>query len=162
CASKLGVLIVLFPLELTTGVWPWGDPSTVESRHPRVLARRAWYAWHWRRRFASYRVRTALSTFAQTWVRRPWAVDAPVLYPTNDIAFPDLPKENAIVSVGRFTTTTVSKAQHELVRLFRDRLVRGSGAQAWTYYCLGQIGDMVSDREYFAQVREQARAHPIQ
>jgi glycosyltransferase involved in cell wall biosynthesis len=125
------------------------------------MARRAWYGWQWRQRFASYRVRTSLSVFAQSWVRRRWDVETEVLYPPNDLAFPEVPKENAIVSVGRFTTTTVSKAQDELVRLFRDRLARGAGEQAWTYYCLGQIGDMPSDRDYFARVQREALGHPI-
>jgi L-malate glycosyltransferase len=162
CASKLGVLIVLFPLEVTARLWPWSDDHALDSRHPRLLARRAWYAWQWRQRFSSYRVRTALSTFAQTWVRRRWDVDVEVLYPPNDIAFPDVPKENAIVSVGRFTTTTVSKAQDELVRLFRDRLRRDTASPAWNYYCLGQIGDVPADREYFARVQGEAHGQPIQ
>jgi glycosyltransferase involved in cell wall biosynthesis len=162
CASKLGVLIVLFPLELTTRVWPWADPATLASWHPRIIARRARYAWAWRRRFASYRVRTALSSFAQHWVHRLWGVETQVLYPPNDIAFADLPKEDAIVSVGRFTTTTVSKAQHELVRLFRDRLTPGDRARPWTYHCVGQIGDRSADRAYFASVQREARGHPIE
>lgn len=162
CATRLGVLIVLFPLELKSRVWPWSDPATIASLHPRVVARRAWYGWLWRKRFASYHVRTALSTFAQHWVRRRWDVETGVLYPPNDIAFPELPKENAIVSVGRFTTTTVSKAQDELVRMFRDRLVRDDESRPWTYYCLGQIGDMAPDREYFARVQREALGHPIQ
>jgi glycosyltransferase involved in cell wall biosynthesis len=159
CAAPCGALIVLFPLELTSRLWPWSDPATSSSVHPRALMRRARYGWLWRQRFASYGVRTALSAFAQRWVRRRWAVDTDVLYPPNDIAFPDLPKEHAIVSVGRFTTTTVSKAQAELVALFRDRLRRGS---EWTYHCLGQIGDDAADRAYFARVQAEAAGHPIQ
>src|SRR5262249_26385586 len=54
------------------------------------------------------------------------------------------------------------KAQAELVRLFRDRLIRSNGEQQWTYYCLGQIGDRDTDREYFAQVQREAQAQPIQ
>jgi glycosyltransferase involved in cell wall biosynthesis len=122
------------------------------------MLRRARYAWLWRQRFASYRVRTALSTFAQHWVKRRWAVDTDVLYPPNDIAFPDVAKENIVVSVGRFTTTTVSKAQAELVQLFRDRLHRRS---AWSYQCLGQIGDAPADRAYFARAVAEASGHPI-
>lgn len=158
CAARCGALIVLFPLELTPRLWPWSDPKTSSSVHPRVLLRRARYAWLWRQRFASYRVRTALSAFAQCWVRKHWAVDTDVLYPPNDIAFPDLPKEDAIVSVGRFTTTTVSKAQAELVTIFRDRLERRDG---WTYHCLGQIGDEAADREYFERVQREATGQPI-
>jgi L-malate glycosyltransferase len=158
CAATCGALIVLFPLELTSRLWPWSDPSTSSSVHPRALARRARYGWLWRQRFASYRVRTALSVFAQHWVQRRWAVDTDVLYPPNDLAFPDLPKDRAIVSVGRFTTTTVSKAQAELVQIFRDRLDR---RDEWTYHCLGQIGDDPADREYFARVQREACGQPI-
>ena len=157
-AARCGALIVLFPLELTSRLWPWSDPDTQASLHPRALMRRAHYAWLWKQRFASYRVRTALSTFAQRWVKRRWSVDTDVLYPPNDIAFPDVAKENTVISVGRFTTTTVSKAQAELVQLFRDRLDHGRG---WSYQCLGQIGDAPADREYFARVRTEARGHPI-
>jgi glycosyltransferase involved in cell wall biosynthesis len=158
CAAPCGALIVLFPLELTSRVWPWSDPTTQSSWHPRALLRRARYAWLWKQRFASYRVRTALSTFAQQWVKRLWAVDTDVLYPPNDIAFPDVAKENIVVSVGRFTTTTVSKAQAELVQVFRDQLDRRS---AWSYQCLGQIGDAPADRAYFARAVAEASGHPI-
>jgi glycosyltransferase involved in cell wall biosynthesis len=157
CAAKLGALIVLFPLELTSRLWPWSDPATA-SLQPRALARRARYAWLWRQRFATYRVRTALSGFSQSWTRRRWDVDTQVLYPPNDLAFPEVPKENAIVSVGRFTTTTVSKAQAELVAMFRDRLDRRGD---WLYHCLGQIGDDPADRAYFARVQQAASGHPI-
>jgi glycosyltransferase involved in cell wall biosynthesis len=158
CAAQCGALIVLFPLELSSRLWPWSDPETQSSLHPRALVRRARYAWLWRQRFASYRVRTALSAFAQRWVKRLWSVDTDVLYPPNDIAFPEVDKENAVVSVGRFTTTTVSKAQVELVQLFRDRVSHGD---AWTYHCLGQIGDAEADRAYFARVQRDAQGHPI-
>jgi glycosyltransferase involved in cell wall biosynthesis len=121
--------------------------------------RRARYGWLWKQRFASYRVRTALSGFAQNWTRRRWDVDTQVLYPPNDLTFPVLTKEDAIVSVGRFTTTTVSKAQAELVQMFWDRITRVS--RNWTYHCLGQIGDDPADREYFARVRDAANGHPI-
>jgi glycosyltransferase involved in cell wall biosynthesis len=158
CAARLGVLIVLFPLELCSRLWPWSDGIGTTGLHPRAMARRARYGLLWRQRFASYRVRTALSRFAQEWVRRVWAVRTGVLFPPNDTDFPNPPKHDAIVSVGRFTTNTVSKAQVELVRLFRDRI---SGVAGWSYYCLGQIGDASEDREYFARVQAEARGASI-
>jgi glycosyltransferase involved in cell wall biosynthesis len=160
CAAPLGALIVLFPLEVR--VWPWSDPATTSSLRPRVIARRARYGWLWRQRFASYRVRTSLSLFAQDWVRRLWAVDTDVLYPPNETVFPELPKENVVVSVGRFATRSVSKAQVELVQMFRDRLGRpGTSSAGWTYACLGQIDDDPADRAYFARALTEARGYPI-
>jgi glycosyltransferase involved in cell wall biosynthesis len=159
CAAPLGALILLFPLEVR--VWPWSDPATNSSVRPRLLARRARYGWLWRRRFGSYRVRTSLSRFAQEWVRRLWAVDTDVLYPPNETFFPDLPKENRVVSVGRFTTRSVSKAQVELVQMFRDRLGRaGAPGAAWTYACHGQIDDDPADRAYFARAQAEAARDP--
>jgi glycosyltransferase involved in cell wall biosynthesis len=161
CAAPLGALIVLFPLEVR--VWPWSDPATRSSLRPRLVARRARYGWLWRRRFGSYRVRTSLSTFAQDWVRRLWAVETEVVYPPNETVFPELPKENVVVSVGRFTTRSVSKAQVELVQMFRDRLARtGAPGAGWTYSCLGQIDDDPADRAYFERAQAEARGHPIQ
>jgi glycosyltransferase involved in cell wall biosynthesis len=160
CRARLGVLIVLFPLEPRWALWPWSDPAIgVRRWDPRKLVRRVIYETRWWRRFGSYHVRTALSAFAQRWTRELWAIDTAVMYPPNEIAFPSLPKQNRVISIGRFTARGVSKAQVELTRMFRDVLRDGDGQ--WEYACIGAVGDVPDDIAYFTRVKTEAQGHPI-
>jgi glycosyltransferase involved in cell wall biosynthesis len=60
-------------------------------------------------------------------------------------------KQNAVLSVGRFSTSGHRKKHPELIRAFGDlRALRDGG---WSYECLGGLGVSEADQSYFRTVQ---------
>jgi glycosyltransferase involved in cell wall biosynthesis len=150
CRAAHGVFVVLFPVFGPRLPVPWKEPWRAGSFAVKAL-RRLYWNWGWRRRLATYQLRLAISEYTRAWTRRLWGVDCQVLYPPVDTSFPEVPKSDLILSVGRFTTSGHRKRQHELMAAYRD-LVRG-GLQGWGYQSVGGLGESPEDSAYFAAVR---------
>lgn len=157
CAAKIGVLIVLFPLEPQNHVWPWSESGSRLS--PRRMLQEWRHGQRWRQVFGSYGVRTSLSTFCQDWVRRLWHTDSEVLYPPSAFASPAAEREAAVISIGRFAVEGVSKHQLELARMFRDDVA--PHAPGWRYACVGSLDPQSEGRRYWQDVLSVAKQAPI-
>ena len=149
CHARTGALLVLFPFYVRPPDMPEMArlPAWKRARH------RLYYDFEWRRRLATYRHVFAISEFARQWTERRWGVDSRVIYPPVDVDFVGGPKENLILSVGRFSTAAHTKKQLEMMRAFREL---EHTARGWTYECVGGLNDRDQNRAYFERVRELA------
>jgi glycosyltransferase involved in cell wall biosynthesis len=151
CHAREGALLVLFPFYVR-------PPDMPEMRRLPLwkrLRHRAYYDFEWTRRLATYRHVFAISEFARVWTRRRWGIDASVIHPPVDIDFTSGPKDDLILSVGRFSTMAHTKKQMEMMRTFRDS--RYDALRSWTYACVGGLNDREENRDYFERVREAGR-----
>ena len=154
CHAPVGLLAVLFPWFNRREVVPWRfDSSTLRSR-----LRSAYRDWEWERRFATYQAKIANSEFTRRYAKRWWDIDCEVVYPPTNNDFELTVKADAILSVGRFATLGHSKKQLEMATAFSH--MQASVLPDWSYYCVGGLGDLREDVEYFERVRQQdARGH---
>jgi glycosyltransferase involved in cell wall biosynthesis len=99
------------------------------------------------------------SDYTQEWTRRWWQRDSVVITPPVRLRSPG-PKEQLIVSVGRFfgEQSGHSKRQLEMVQAFRTLIERG--ATGWRLVLIG--GCSGADREYAMKVREAAEGLPVE
>lgn len=158
CYARRGVLLVLFPAEGKPQVWPWNEPAGTTPLLKRVV-RNAWYAGRWRRVFASYDHCISISEFTARWVRDRWQRESEIIYPLVQASFTPRPKENLILSVGRFSRRGTRKKQLEMVQAFAR--LSGTLPAGWEYLCLGGVANDPDDQAYFREVAQAAGGYPI-
>jgi glycosyltransferase involved in cell wall biosynthesis len=107
----------------------------------------------------SYDLFVANSRYTGRWAKQWWGVDSDVLSPPVQLRSPG-PKEQLIVSVGRFfgAGSGHSKRQLEMVHAFRQ-LVEG-GLTGWRLVLIG--GCSPEHREYAMEVRRAAQGLPVE
>jgi glycosyltransferase involved in cell wall biosynthesis len=151
CHARRGALIVLFPTPTAPYVRPGGgvDWPLALRRLPRYL----YQTWQWRRRMATYGVRTAISTFSKGWARRRWKIDCDVVHPPVDTGFGRARKEPLVLSVGRFAIEGEghTKKQAEMLASFRE--LESEGHDGWRYVSVGGVGDTDAHRDFFARLQ---------
>jgi glycosyltransferase involved in cell wall biosynthesis len=155
CHAPTGVLVVLFPFSKRPALWPpregtrgWIDLKERLGRH--------YLDWEWRRRLASYAVPTCNSEYTRQWTRRWWGLDCQVFYPPVDVDFPPAAKENAVLSVSRFTSM---KKQAEMAAAFAQ--MEDLHREGWKYYCAGGVGDREDERKILMRVQKLGEDRPI-
>lgn len=150
CYARHGVLMVLFPFFQRN--WMRDDPP--RGIDPRRRVRNAYLDFEWRRRMRTYSHITSNSEFTRRWTKAYWDVDSTIVYPPVDIASPVRPKQDVVLSVGRFSTTGAAKKQGEIIRAFNDLpALHGAG---WRHHSVGGLSDQPADRAYFAQLQSMA------
>jgi L-malate glycosyltransferase len=155
CHARAGVLIVLFPLSRRSEQWPWSEPIPSGSLHMRQRLRGWYYDWRWKKCFDSYQSKLAISEFSRKWTREYWGLDCRVLYPAVETRFAQRPKQNRIISVGRFSLTGPRKNHPLMLETFADLVdVRQQG---WRYHSLGGMSDSATDQAYFESLQRMAR-----
>ena len=151
CHARRGALIVLFPTPTAPYVRHGGgtDWPLALRRLPRYL----FQTWQWRRRLATYGVKTAISAFSKEWARRRWRIECEVVHPPVDTGFRPAEKEPMILSVGRFAVQAEghTKKQAEMLAAFRE-LERG-GLGGWEYVSAGGLNDTPAHRDFFARLK---------
>ena len=107
----------------------------------------------------SYDLFVANSRYTGSWAKQYWGVDTEVLSPPVHLRSPG-PKEQLIVSVGRFfgAGSGHSKRQLEMVHAFRN-LVE-AGLTGWRLVLIG--GCSPEHREYAMEVRRAAEGLPVE
>jgi glycosyltransferase involved in cell wall biosynthesis len=155
CHAPRGVLMVLFPLSEPPGLERpahalpgWG--ANVKSRLGRY-----YHEWEWRRRLATYDVKTANSQFTRAWTEQLWHVDCQVCYPPVDVDAERGNKSNIIVSVGRFSPL---KKQAEMMTAFRH--MEHIHALGWQFRCAGGVGKSEVEQSYFEKVSNLGENRP--
>ena len=151
CHARTGVILTLFPFHDRISFWPWADDAISGARSLKRQLRRLYSNWVWQKRFDSYRYRLSISEYARKWTRARWGIDTDLLYPPVDTSFDQSPKENLVLSVGRFSTCSHSKRQLETMSVFRD--MSGTSLQGWSYYSVGGLADHGADHAYFDEVK---------
>jgi glycosyltransferase involved in cell wall biosynthesis len=147
CHAPRGALIIHFPYFDRHKTFPW----TKDGTEFRKRIRRMYADWEWRKRFEGYQVTMCNSEFTQKYTKKWWDLDSQVIYAPTKSDFSVVNKENMILSVGRFTTTSgTSKRQLELVTAFKE--LKYAGLKDWSYYSVGGLRDMPEDHAYFKQV----------
>jgi glycosyltransferase involved in cell wall biosynthesis len=151
CHAAMGALIILFPISTAPYVNPQGGTLMKSAlRHP---GRWLYQQWEWKRRMASYQLKTAISNFSRGWTLRRWRVDCDVVYPPVDTHFRDVEKERIILSVGRFALEGEghTKKQRETLAAFRQ--MENDGLRDWKYFCVGGLTNTAEHRTYFGELR---------
>ena len=130
-------------------------PDTPEMKQLPIwkqLRHRAYYDFEWRRRLATYRSRCANSAYTREWTYRRWHIDTEVIHPPVDIDLPQGPKDNLVLSVGRFSTLAHTKKQAEMMGAFCE--LQPTTLGRWTYACVGGLNTREENHAYFERVRE--------
>ncbi len=158
CLARRGALIVLFPTPTAPYVRHGGgfDWPLALRRLPRYL----YQTWQWRRRMATYEVKTAISAFSKEWARRRWRIECDVVHPPVDTSFRPAVKEPMILSVGRFAVEGEghTKKQAEMLAAFRE--LDGELSPGWEYVSAGGLSDTPAHREFFARLGALAEGLP--
>lgn len=154
CHARRGALIVLFPTPTAPYVRHGGgtDWPLALRRLPRYL----FQTWQWRRRLATYGVKTAISAFSKEWARRRWRMECEVVHPPVDTDFRRAAKEPLVLSVGRFAVEGEghTKKQAEMLAAFRE--LEGEGRRGWEYASVGGLADTDAHRDFFARLQASA------
>lgn len=158
CAARHGLVYCHFPFE-----WhPSQELSRTEgwalrsglSRWVRTLGYTA--LWHWRMR--GYRTVIGNSQFTSSWIQRRWKRAAEVLYPPVAVTTALLPKENIIVSLGRFIVTD-GKNHGLQLETFRKFVFLNGGA--WRLCLIGFCTDLPQDLAYLDKLKSLAADLPV-
>jgi glycosyltransferase involved in cell wall biosynthesis len=142
-------LIVLFPTPTAPYTKQEGGFSPEAFRHP---AEWIYQSWEWKRRMATYQLKTAISDFSRQWVQRRWGIDCEVVHPPVNTQFRRVAKRQVILSVGRFAAKDEghSKNQAEMIATFGE--LRSEGGAGWEYHCAGGLGDTSEHHKLFADL----------
>jgi len=150
CRAPNGVLIVLFPFFQRN--WMRLDPP--QGFDPRRRIRDAYYEFEWRQRMRSYSTIVSISEFTRRWTKEYWDLESAVVYPPVDTSIVSEPKENLVLSVGRFSTTGHPKKHGEIIRAFND--LSALQETGWRHHSVGTLSDQPADRAYFGQLQGMA------
>ena len=158
CHAGRGALIVLFPTPTAPYILHAGGVNwrLALRRFPRYL----YQTWQWRRRVATYSLKTAISEFSKEWARRRWQIDCEILHPPVDTNFRPVEKEPLILSVGRFAIEGEghTKKQAEMLKVFRD--LERERTSGWQYFSVGGLSDTPAHNEFFARLKRLADGAP--
>jgi L-malate glycosyltransferase len=115
--ARFGVLVLLFPMSSPFETWPLADVNP-DTRSVRSRLSRIFYRRRYERLWKGYGVKLAVSNFTAAWARTRWGIDCDVLYPLVDGSAADRPKEEMVLTLGRFSVSGVSKHQREMAAAF--------------------------------------------
>lgn len=158
CHAPRGALLIHFPWLNPRVTWPWTDAPPDAGLRGRL--RNAYFDWEWRKRFESYQVKTANSNFTSKWAKLWWGINCRVVYAPADAKFAGGPKENVVLSVGRFATLAHTKKQLEMATAFGEMTeAHGLG---WQYWSAGGVGESPEEMAYFDAVKRVGESHGAQ
>ncbi|MCD6429445.1 glycosyltransferase family 4 protein [bacterium] len=83
-----------------------------------------------------------------------------VLYPPVE-QFSPLPKENIILSVGRFFTGGHCKKQLEMIKAFKGLYDKSNIMKGWEYHLVGGVSTNIGDLKYLKRCQKEAQGYPI-
>lgn len=148
--AKKSALICLFPTPTAPYVKPEGGVDVALAR--KRPARYLYQSWAWKKRMASYQIKTAISDFSGSWARKRWCIDCEIVYPPVDTAFGRVEKEKIILSVGRFALVGEghTKKQEEMLGVYIS--MNGERPLDWTYFCAGGLGVKPEHKAYFERL----------
>ena len=148
--AKKNALICLFPTPTAPYVKPEGGLEVALAR--KRPARYLYQTWLWKKRMATYHLKTAISAFSRSWAQKRWGIDCEVIYPPVDTAFGRVEKEKFILSVGRFAIEGEghTKKQEQMLGVYNR--MNGGRPLDWKYFCVGGLGPTPGHRAYFERL----------
>jgi glycosyltransferase involved in cell wall biosynthesis len=148
--AKKNALICLFPTPTAPYVKPEGEVDVELAR--KRPARYLYQSWAWKKRMATYQLKTAISDFSRSWARKRWGIECEIVYPPVDIAFRRVEKDKIILSVGRFALDSEghTKKQKEMLGVYSS--MNGERTLAWKYFCVGGLGATPEHKAYFEKL----------
>jgi L-malate glycosyltransferase len=146
--AKRSAMLVLFPFYIR----PPDMPEMKQLPLWKQLRHRAYYDVEWRRRLDTYDTRCSISSFAREWTRRRWNVETEIVHPPVDVDLPQGPKDNLVLTVGRFSTMAHTKKQLEMMQAFGE--LQRAALGRWTYASVGGLNTREENHAYFERVRE--------
>lgn len=154
CRARRGALIILFPWETAPHLSPTPPELLRRSALRRQVVHR-YQRFEWHRRFEGYQVVTAISDFSRRWTIRRWQIESEIAHPPVDTSFNIAPKENIILSVGRFTIEGEGhrKNQPHMLAAYRQVEPRLSH---WEYQTVGGLRNTKAHHAFLASLKEQA------
>jgi glycosyltransferase involved in cell wall biosynthesis len=148
--AKKGALICLFPTPTAPYIKPEGgvDVALARKRPLKYL----YQSWAWKKRMATYQLKTAISDFSRSWAQKRWGIDCEIVYPPVNTAFDRVKKDKIILSVGRFVIKGEghTKKQEEMLDVYRR--MNGERPHDWKYFCVGGLGITPEHKVYFEQL----------
>lgn len=159
CHASHGLVYCHFPIESSPD-----ESLKTDARWKRRNAIDRWargtaYRCMWQTRMSGYRKILANSAFTAKWIERRWGMSAEVLYPPVELSVPIVQKRNLIVSVGRFTSSRISKNQLAQISAFRDFVAQVS--ESWQLCLIGSCSDSAEDLAYLGAVQRAALGLPV-
>jgi glycosyltransferase involved in cell wall biosynthesis len=159
CYAKRGLVYCHFPYYSPS-------PDIALKTSPQWLARHPLDRWLrgiayrrlWETRMQRYEAILANSSFTARWIEHYWDRPAEVVYPPVELRVPELPKQNVIVSLGRFASSvTRSKQQEAQIAAFREFLSRVS--EDWKLCLIGSY-HTANERAYLTSLQQAAQGLP--
>ena len=147
--AKKGALIVLFPAPTAPYVKPEGGVDAVARQRP---GRYLYQTWAWKKRMATYGIKTAISDFSALWTKRRWGIDCAVVYPPVNTSFSQVDKEKIILSVGRFALQGQGhrKNQEEMLEVYGH--MQSDRPLDWKYFSVGGLDVTPAHQAYFQEL----------
>lgn len=114
------------------------------------------------RKLKTYDVFVANSSFTKKWVEEYYKRECQVLYPPIDTGeFYTLPKQNIILSVGRFFQEANCKKQLEMIQAFKKLQTETQSLNHWEYHLVGGVTGYKKHQEYLKKCHDEAQDFPI-
>lgn len=102
------------------------------------------------------------SFFTKEWAERYYDRKVEVIYPAVDTEqFIPLPKENFIISVGRFFASGHCKKQVEMIKVFKELYKTNKELNNWEYHLVGGVSRGSISQKYLKKCQEEARGYPV-
>ena len=158
CAAKHGLVYCHFPfVSHPTHELPRTEGWTARNPLDRLIRLQGYTAlWHWRMR--GYQTIIGNSQFTSEWIERRWKRPAEVLYPPVAVMPVSMPKENIIVSLGRFIATD---SKHHALQLKTFRKFLSVTRGDWRLCLIGFCTDLPQDRAYLGKLKSIAADIPV-
>ncbi len=112
----------------------------------------------WRIRMKGYDAILANSSFTAGWIERYWGRPAEVVYPPVGLTVPDIPKQNLVVSLGRFDCS-ISGGKHQLAQIGAFQGFLRTVSRDWRICLIGSC-HTANERAYLARVQQAAQGLP--
>lgn len=101
------------------------------------------------------------SEFVRECLKRNHGLESAVLYPPIDDFHQDVPKERAILSVGRIFRGLYNDKRYDVMLEAFRRLCGADRAGGWEYWIAGSCGADPASQEYLAELQKRASGIPV-
>ncbi len=115
----------------------------------------------------SYQKIVSISEYSSYWIQKYWKRQSTILYPPVDTdsfaSSKNIPREKAILSVGRFFPRHHNKKQYELAAAFIDMVEKyPREMKGYKLYLAGGLEDRPGHMEYVESIRNKSEGYPVE
>lgn len=115
----------------------------------------------------SYQKIVSISEYSSYWIQKYWKRQSTILFPPVDTdsfaSSKNIPREKAILSVGRFFPRHHNKKQYELAAAFIDMVKKyPREMEGYKLYLAGGLEDRPGHMEYVESIRKKSEGYPVE